>query len=300
MKRNLKMKKNDIIGIFVLTAILLIISGINYIIIKTPAATLLSAGIGILFYSLSVYVRATHGDNDCDYVQTGEAAVGAFAVFACLRFVTANPYMVVLAVFLSLLLYNIYLKIVAEPETKDLLLNGALVLGILAIIFFYLAMNNKTVPTATMGKIFSGVITSSPERHGGIGAALVAGTAALFISLALYPKMRLFSQGMSFFTGSRAMGMTVAVCAALVRSLLATVTVCLLGCLGGIGLYARSLARNGHPDIMAALIVYGFFQIMLILMQYMDPWSVAASAVCFSYILYAFHSRKRACLYDRH
>src|SRR5208283_43245 len=100
-------------------------------------------------------------------------------------------------------------------------------------------------------KIFSGYFTSMRNGYAWSAAAIVPGFAVIFLSFAFYPELRLFSQGEFFFTGPGRRAVNAAnIGILLIRCLLATATVALLGMTCGFGLYARKLSRNRFPGLV--------------------------------------------------
>jgi hypothetical protein len=297
--RNPMMKKNDIIEIASLVAVLIILAWINYL-LEVPVIALFATGAGIFFSYILVHISTVYGNASCDYIQTGEAAVGSFAIYACIRFVSTNPYLVLLSGFISLLLYDIYLKILIAPEKNERLLNGILVQAILASIFLYPAASGGTSSLATLEKIFLGFFSSVQINYTGMIAPLGLGIAALSLSLALYPELRLLSQGAFFFGRSRSVITAINIGMTIIRSLLTTATIAFLGWMCGFGLYVRYLSRSRYPGLAAALKLYVFAEFAIILAHYTSPWFAIAFSACSSYILFLYYAKKRKYWYDRY
>jgi hypothetical protein len=292
------MKKSDIIEIASLAAILILLACLNYA-LKLPAAPLFFSGMGIFFYSMLVYINAVHSNASCDYVQTGEAAIGIIAIYACSRYFTENPYLILLAEFISLLLYNVYLEVLIAPEKNERVLNGILIQAAPAVIFLYLSRVGQTLQPEALEKIFFGFFGSAQYGYTGVAASIVLGFAVLSLSLAFYPELKLFSQGEFFFAGTKWAVNAINIGIMLMRSLLAAATIAFLGMIGGFGLYARKLSRNRFPGLVTAMKLYIFAEAAIILSSYTSPWYAIAVSVCISYAAFMFYAKKTVCLYDR-
>ncbi len=292
------MKKNDIIEIVSLTVALAALACLIFA-LRLPAFPLFAAGAGIFFYSILTHINAVHSNASCDYIQSGEAALGALAIYGCVRFLTDNPYAVLLALSIVILLYNVYLEVLISPEKNERVLNGLLVQAALAIFLVYLTRAGEPLQPETIERAFFGFFGSIGDAYPVIAAAALFGIAVLPLSLSSYPELRLFSHGEFFFIGTQSALNAVKIGTILVRSLLTAATIAFLGVIGGFGLYGRRISRNRFPGLVTAMKLYIFAELAIILSNYTSAWYAIAISMCLSYIAFLLYARKRVCLYDR-
>jgi hypothetical protein len=256
--------------------------------------------IGIIAYC--AYIRL--GDYDariiCDYIQTGEAAVGSFVLFATLVFISENQHIVLLLVFLALLMYEFYLKAAIAPEKKELSINGAVTQTILFIIVAYIMAAGGGLRINRPDAILFGYFPSFGNSFPIPASALFLTALALSLPWAFKQELRLYYLGPPFceYTGPARAGIATAIIIA--RSILLTITIFFAGWTCGIGISIRRLYRGRLADAILPLSLVCFWQIIMLLANLAGPWYAAALMFAASYAIFIPYFNKRVYLYDRY
>jgi hypothetical protein len=299
MKKKMTTGKRDAIFIALLSAVSLA-SIIANIVLHVPFSIMSLPLIGIVAYC--AYIRL--GDYDiqiiCDYIQTGEAAVGSFALFAVLVFISGNPYIALLLVFLALLVYELFLRAAIAPDKKELAINGAAAQAILIVIVGFILAGGATLRINDPRTILFGYFPS-------LGISFVAPTAALllaallfFLTWAFKPELRLFSHGPAFFKSGSPVRTGVSAAVIIARSILLTITIFFAGWICGIGISIHRLYRGRQADAITLLSLICFWQIITLLAKLAGPRYAAALMYAASYALFIPYFNKRVFLYDRY
>ena len=300
MKKKMMMTdKSDAVIIALLSAIA-ITSIIANFVLHVPFSLMSLPLIGIIAYC--VYIRL--GDYDthiiCDYIQTGEAAVGSFVLFATLVFISENQHVVLLLVFLALLAYEFYLKAAIAPEKKELFINGAVAQTTLFIIVAFIMAVGAGLHISKPEAILFGYFPSSGNSFAVPATALFLAVLALSLTWAFKPELRLYYLGPPFcsYKEPARAGITTAIIIA--RSILLTITIFFAGWMCGIGISIRRLYRGRMADVIPLLSLVCFWQIITLLANLAGPWYAAALLFAASYAIFIPYFKKSIYLYDRY
>ena len=295
--RKVPINKIDLLHTFLLFAIAAAVTAVNYFYV--PPITIILYAIGALYYILLISTGSIDTQINSDYIQTGEAAVGSFAVLIILRFFINNIYIVITMTFLCVLIYEIYLKAVISPKKNELLTNGIIIQVIISIIIYYILTNDKTFDILVLEKTLFGYAHFMQVGH--IHAAILAACFAV-IALAfsrLKPEFTLFSQGEPFLRSAGFRYFPFNILVIITRSILMTATIFLLGWLGGTGYYFRSMYKNNFSAMKSYLTIIFFAEGLLLLSVFFDKWLIIVISSALSYFIFLIYIKKRSGLYDR-
>jgi len=291
--------KIDALCIALLTAVSLAVIIANFA-LHVPFSIMSLPLIGIIAYV--AYIRL--GDYDvhigCDYIQSGEAAVGSFALFASLVFISESPCAAILFVFFALLAYELYLRAAIAPDLKELAVNGAAAQAILIAIVGFIVGWGAGLNAGDPRLVLFGLTPSLGMPFIAPAGALLLAALLFLIARAFHPELRLFSMGPAF-SGSGApvrAGLSGALIAA--RSALLAVTVFYAGWMCGIGLSIHRSYRGRLTAAVTLLSLMCFWQMITLLDRLAGPWYAAALAYIASYAMFAMYFKKRVYLYDRY
>ena len=256
--------------------------------------------IGIIAYC--AYVRL--GDYDihiaCDYIQTGEAAVGTFALFVALLFFTANPLFLLLLVFIALLAYELYLRAAIAPDKKELAINGAVTQAILMAVVGFIITGGDGFRTGEPRLILFGCSPSLSIPSAAPAAALLLAALLFFMAWVFKPELRLFSLGPAFSRSSAPVRAGVSAALITSRSALLAITLFFAGWICGVGISMHRLYTGRQAGAITLLSLICFWQIILIFEKLAGPWHAAALMYIASYAMFALYFKKRVYLYDRY
>jgi hypothetical protein len=287
-----------------ITAALLSVAALAAFIInllsRVPLAVIALPLAGIASYFALIKL----GDYDrhvaCDYIQTGEAAVGSFALFISWSFLAGSGLLLPALVFASLLLYEIFINTVIAPDKRELAMNGALTQAVLAVAVLFFINAGIHIGAPGADAILLGHMAAFPYSP-----ALTIGATALAIiilglSRGLRPELRSYSQGPAFSVGSWRARNVMAGGLALARGLLMTATILFAGWTCGIGMSVNRTARGVFADAITLSSLVCFQQVIIMIAKLAGPWHAAAAVIICSYALFIIHLTKRTHLYDRH
>jgi hypothetical protein len=266
---------------------------------QVPLAVTALPLAGIASYFTLIKLGAYDRHVACDYIQTGEAAVGSFALFISLSFLAGSGILPAL-VLASLLLYELFINTVIAPDKRELAMNGVLTQAVLAVavLFFIYTGINARAPGADA--FLLGHMAAFPLSPALTIAAPALAIIILCLSWALRPELRSYSQGPAFSAGSWRARKFTAVGLALTRGLLTTATILLAGWTCGIGISVNRIARGASADAVTLASLACFQQVIIMIAKLAGPWYAAAAVIASSYALFIIHLTKRTHLYDRH
>jgi hypothetical protein len=300
MKKKMMMTDKSDAVIIALLSVIAITSIIANFMLHVPFSLMTLPLIGIIAYC--VYIRL--GDYDtsviCDYIQTGEAAVGSIVLFATLVFISENQHIVLLLVFLALLIYELYLKAAIAPEKKEQSINGSVTQTILFIIVAFIIAAGAGLRISRPEAILFGYFPSFGNSFAIPASALFLAALAFFLPWAFKQELRLYYLGPPFceYAGPVRAGIATAIIIA--RSILLTITIFFAGWTCGIGISIRRLYPSRLADAILLLSLICFWQIITLLANLAGPWYAAALMLAASYAIFIPYFKKRVYLYDRY
>ncbi|MBN2158618.1 MAG: hypothetical protein JW807_04425 [Spirochaetes bacterium] len=295
--RKSALKKSEVITLSIASALTLAALTANLLLRVSPLHIVLPL-IGAGAYCALVALNELHPRIPCDYIQTGEAAVGALVLLGALMF-SENRIAITGALLTAILLYGAYLSGVLAPDKKEHSINGALAQGAVAVIIIFL--------TAGAGRELSSLepilLGRLPAAWG--GSALPAAAAAVVVLLFCIArlagnKLRMYSHGIPFFAGSRMAWAGIGALMIAARGLLISITILFAGITCGIGVSVNRLYRGRLSAAVNLLAIAGFTQVSVFTAALAGFWYAAGLSFIGSYILFAVYYNKRTHLYDRH
>ena len=265
----------------------------------TPTSFLILTMMGATAY----FALARLGDYDpvipCDHIQSGEAAVGSFALFAATVFFSAAPALPA-AVFSGLLVYQLFLRAVISTDERELAITGALALGIIAAATWFMITGGAPVAARMPEAILLGHHAVWPAPWPLAAAALAIVVLALCLPWPLRPELGAWAQGPSFHGGSAGSRAGIAAGLAATRGLLATIALLYSGWTCGIGIGMRKLMRDTRAAPLEFLFLLIFQQAVIMTARMAGVWYAACCILIFSYALFLLNIKRRTHRYDRH
>jgi hypothetical protein len=256
--------------------------------------------IGIIAYRACIRLGDYDIHINCDYIPSGEAAVGSFALFAALAFIAARPCVAVLVVFIALLAYELYLRAAIAPDRKELAVNGAAAQAILIVIAGFIITGGAEPGSGDPRLLLFGRTPSLEDALlPPIGALLLAALIFL-ITWVFKAELLLFSHGPAFSKYGAPARIVISAALIAVRSALLAITIFFAGWMCGIGFSVQRLYRGRLADAVTLLSLICFWQATALLDKVAGPWFALALTYIASYALFALHFKKRVYLYDRH
>jgi len=256
--------------------------------------------IGIIAYC--AYIRL--GDYDIhiisDYIQTGEAALGSFALFSSLLFVSGNPHLALLIAFFALLAYELFLRAAVAPDKKELAIIGATAQAILMAIAGFIISGGVGLPAGGPRLILFGCSPSLGPSFVFPAGALLLAALLFFLAWAFRPELRLFSLGPAFSKSSAPVSTGLSAALITARAALLAMTIFFAGWMCGAGFSIHRLYRGRHADAVTLLSLICFWQIITLLDRLAGPWHAAALIYIASYAMFLLYLNKRVYLYDRY
>lgn len=269
------------------------------VLLRLPPLLIVLPLVGAAAYGALVLLGRFDSRITCDYIQSGEAAVGSCALFAALTF-SSDRLVVTAALFTALLLYDAYLSATLAPDKKEHSVNGALVMAAAAAVFVFLAANGPGGKIASLAGTLLGRLPAAWN-----GQAFSAAAIALVMLLSAVirlagPELRMYSQGAPFYSGSGAARAGIAIFTIAARTLLVSMAILFAGIACGIGVSLARLYRGSFPVAAATLACACFAEVNVTVAALAGPWHAVALSVVGSYIMFALYYTTRTQLYDRH
>ncbi|HOT44929.1 MAG TPA: hypothetical protein PLM53_09585 [Spirochaetota bacterium] len=291
--------RTDAVPIAILSAAALSTAAANLLMNVPPLHMALNL-VGVCAYA----ALALLGDYDphilCDTVQSGETAVATLALGAAALFITVNPYLLLAAIFIVLIMYQLFMKAVLAPAKKEIALAGMAAQAVLAAMAVLVVTGGLPGGASLAGPVLTGFF-SAAGVHPALPAVSLA--AAILIPLlfrALNPEMRLLSQGLPFSQRPRRARVAASAGLIVARGLLAAISFLFAGLTCCIGISVRRLHRGALPDAAMFLSMACLGQAALLVGALAGPLRAAAVSWACSYAVFSLYYTRRVHVYDRY
>jgi hypothetical protein len=294
-----RINKTETLHVILLSAAAIASTAVNLVISPSPFLAAYPLAGTIACFALSRL-----GDYDrhllCDYIPTGEAAVGAIALVTALIFIGSSPVILMPAVFLVLLASGLFQEGLVAPRLKEIAASGAAAQAILCLIMAYLLAVPSGAGARIPWNVLTGYFSAAPGNPLLPAAAMVVSLLTLCLVLLFSSELKLHSQGPFFSADSGLPRRLIAAARVTARAVLTSIMVLFSGFLCGPGIGIRGLRSNTLRDLVVLLYLVCFAQIALLVSRYAGPWYAAALSFIISYALFFLNQRKRTHSYDRY
>ncbi|HPJ37470.1 MAG TPA: hypothetical protein PLT75_03440 [Spirochaetota bacterium] len=241
-----------------------------------------------------VLVKLARADSGVriDYVQSGEAWAGILGALIIFFLVSDNRYLLFLSVWVSVLMYELYIHQLSRGRSSDRLMVGYAFGAMAVVAGVYLVLNGLRLDAVTA--ILSGICCT--EHHAGwiIPVMVLLCTLLYAMERFFVYELLLFSQGEQYFSSGGYPYGKVKFLVLCLRSVSAAVVISFAGVLAGVSAISIMLPeREGVlQDGMTVLVVFSFINIAALMMTYLNTFSVLAAVVVVSYLLHLFGGRR--------
>lgn len=255
--------------------------------------------IGAAAYHVLTGLDARTPHIQCDYIQTGEAAAGSFALIAVALFISANPLIIAGVVVFVMLAYQLFLRFIIAPDVREAAVSGAAVQAVIAIIVARIAWGAGPDIIGPAGQALTGLVPSLPAGPLAPALAVPAVAAAFALTRLLGPELGSYAEGPEFCCRpGRDYGIMTG-CIVATRCALVAITLLFSGWLCGIGYSAARLYRGALPGVFGFVSLLAFSQALLLITHLTGAFAGAACAFVASYALFALYFNTRVFRYDR-
>lgn len=274
-------------------------AGAAAVMLRASAVHTVMTLIGVAAYIALVRIADYDPHLQCDTVQSGEAAVGTFALYTAMLFLTTSPPVLMILTFTALFAYQLFMKTALAPAKKEIALGGAAAQGILAVTALFIMTTAGPRPLPA-GSVVTGYFSAADSSLilPAVSLALAAMIPALYHVLG--PEMRLLSQGTPFASRPAPVRAAAAAGALIARSILAGISLLFAGWTCGVGISVRRLYRGRHPDLVTVLSLLCVSQMAMLTEIVSGPLPAAAAAWVCSYAAFSQYYCRRIHVYDRY
>lgn len=248
--------------------------------------------IASLFSLILVKLARVDSGVRVDYVQSGEAWAGILGACMVFFLVSENLYVIIISVWLSVVLYELYIHQLSRGRESDRLMVGYAFGALTVMAGLFLVINGLDLHIVSV--ILSGYFRS--EYH---AVWMMPVMALLFILFyagerLFVNELLLYSQGEQYFLSCGYSYWKVKLVVMCIRSISAAAVISFSGVLAGVSAISIMLPerRGALQDIMTVLVVFSFVNTVLLVMTFADELPVIAGVLAVSYILHFAGGRR--------
>lgn len=266
-----------------------------------PLTRLLWYLSGALFYLLFFRIRVVDSSRGVDYLQSGEAAVGALILLLVTRFVTPNPWIAGALVAAAMVLYELYIHHSLALNRRELSFNGLLMLFLFLALAFFLLRFDPFSTRDALRPLLLGYWSGLMPGPGALAGIAAAGLALYLFTRLAWPQIALLSFGRPYFDGAGYNHTVMRVIALASKGVLVSLVFLLLGWLGGTASYCALSGRRGGvlSDMTLLFFAALYTQILSMLVPALTPYGVLSAAVLLSWAMLILSERRWKACHDR-